>query len=84
MGVIVDKEQIMSCQRKKYIYKKTLLNQKILNANPLQDDRGNLDKNVEKMMVESKINEIGKKLNIDSFESNLVNNVILKPKDFDH
>ena len=33
-------------------------------------------------MAESEINQIEKELNIDAFKSNLVNNVILKPKEF--
>ena len=34
-------------------------------------------------MAENEINEIGEELNIDEFDSNLVNNVITKPKEFD-
>jgi len=41
-----------------------------------------LDKKYKKLMVESEINETGEELNIGEFESNLVNNVILKPKKF--
>ena len=33
-------------------------------------------------MFETEINQIGEELNIDEFESNLVNNVISKPKEF--
>jgi len=34
------------------------------------------------MVVDYKNNEIGKEINIGEIESNLVNNVILKPKEF--
>jgi len=35
------------------------------------------------MVVESKVNEVGEKSSINEFKSNLVNNVVLKPVEFD-
>jgi len=39
-----------------------------------------LDQKYGKMVSNGEINEIGKELNIDAIEPNLVNNVIPKPK----
>jgi len=59
-----------------------LINLEHLDVIPWNEIKRKLDKKYEKLVVESEINETGEELNIGEFESNLVNNVILKPKMF--
>jgi len=44
---------------------------------PLDEVRIRLNEKNEKIVVKKEINEIGEKVNINEFESNLVNNVFL-------
>jgi len=48
---------------------------------PLEEIRRKLEKQHGKLVIASEINEIGEELNIEEFESNLVNNVIQAAKD---
>ena len=54
-----------------------------LNVLPLEEVRRKLEKKYGKKTVEDEINEIGEELNLGEIETNLVNNVILKPEEFD-
>ena len=53
-----------------------------LNVLPLEEIRKKLDKKFEKILLDEENNEIGEKLDIDEIESNLVNNVVSKPKEW--
>ena len=53
-----------------------------LNVVPLEEIRRKSDKKHGKVILDIKINEIGEELNVDEIESNLVTNVVLKPKEF--
>jgi len=53
-----------------------------LNVVPLEEIRKELDTKYSKMVFDDEINEIEEELNIDENEMNLVNNVVLKAKEF--
>jgi len=53
------------------------------NVIPLEEIMRKLDNKYKKLMAESEIIKIGEGFNVEEFESNLVNNVIPKPKEFD-
>ena len=54
-----------------------------LNALTLEIIKQKLDKANGKMVTENKINEIGEEIDLYETETNLVNNVIHKPEEFD-
>ena len=92
MSAIGDKHDVLSyeneetnnVQLEEEIYQQiNLLKLDDLNALPLEEIRRKLDKKYDKMAFDDEINEIGEELNVDEIKSNLVKNVVLKPKEFD-
>ena len=59
-----------------------LIKLEVLNVLPLEEVRRKLDKKYDKMAIEDKINEIGEELDLGEIETNLVNNVVSKLKEF--
>ena len=53
-----------------------------LNALPLEEIKQKLDKKYGKIVTENEINEIGEEIDLHETETDLVNNVILKPEEF--
>jgi len=53
-----------------------------LNLLPLEEIKQKLDKKYGKMAAENEINEIGEEIDLHETETNLVNNVVLKPEEF--
>ena len=49
----------------------------------LQEMRKRLDKKYDKIVIDDEINEIGEELNIDGVYTNLINNVVPRPEEFD-
>ena len=89
MSVIVDKEEILSndyketnnIQLEEEIYPQmNLFKLKDLKFLPLEEIKRKLYKKFKKMVVDEKNNNIGENLNICEIESNIVNNIIPKPK----
>ena len=60
-----------------------LLKLEDLSVVSLEEIRRKLDKKYGKMVFDDEINEIGQYINMDEIESNLINNVIPKPEEFD-
>jgi len=91
MSAITDKHSVLSdgnketdnVQIEEEIYQQMhLIKLEDLDVLPLDEVIRKLDKKYGKMTVEDEINEIGKKLDLEEIETNLVNNVIPKREEF--
>jgi len=91
MRIIVDKQGILSddyeetnnTQLEEEIYQQiNLIKLEDLNILPLEEIRQKLDKKFGKKLLEEENNEIGEEFNINKIESNLVNNIVPKSKDW--
>jgi len=79
-----DNEETNDDQLEEEIYQQmNLIKLEYLNVLPLEQNRRKLDKEYGKMTIENEINEIGEEIDLYETETNLVKNVISKPKEFD-
>ena len=88
MNAISDKYDVLSnennnIQLEEEIYQQmNLIKLDDLNILPLEESMRKLDKKYSKMTTENEINEIGEEINLYETETNLVKNVVPKPKEF--
>ena len=81
--LLFDNEETNNIQQEEEIYQQmNPIKLEDLNVLPLEEVRRKLDKKYGKMVVEDEINEIREELNLSDIQTNLVNNIVLKPKEF--
>jgi len=78
-----DNEETNNVQLEEEIYQlMNLTKLEDLKVLPLEEVRGKLDKKYGKMTVKGEINEIGEEIDLCEIETNLVNNIVPKPEEF--